>query len=316
MKYGFGVDLGGTTVKIAYFNEEGTLLQNWEIPTITENNGSRILPDIADSIHSFLTEQGVDHNQIIGIGIGVPGPVDDNGNVNKCVNLGWGVFNLKRQLEALTGFPVCAGNDATVAALGEYWKGGGAGYHSMVLATLGTGVGGGIILNGKVLNGFHGAAGEIGHMVLNRDETAPCTCGKRGCVEQYCSATGIVRLARLYLTHYDTPSPLREIDPLTCKDIFDAAKDGDPAAKEILEQVYGYLGEFLANICCVVNPEAVVLGGGVSKAGAPLLEGTRRYFDKYVFHAAKNVQFRLAELGNNAGSYGAFKLILDATKGC
>ena len=310
MKYGFGVDLGGTTVKIAYFDQEGNLLEKWEIPTVTANGGQQILPDIAASIRQYLDKNGIADEQIIGIGIGVPGPVNNAGVVNKCVNLGWGVFNIHEALGSLTGFPVVAGNDATVAALGECWKGGGQGCENMVFATLGTGVGGGIVVNGKVIHGVHGAGGEIGHIVLNRDETEVCGCGKRGCVEQYCSATGIVRLAEKALKQTAAPSALREISPLTCKDVFDAGKTGDALALEILETVYEYLGEFLADVCCVVDPEAVVLGGGVSKAGAPLLEGAKRYYQKHVFHASRDVRFALASLGNDAGAYGAFKLIL------
>lgn len=312
MKYGFGVDLGGTTVKIAYFDREGTLLDKWEIPTVTENSGSQILPDIAQSIKGYMAQKGISPTQIIGIGIGVPGPVRPDGTVNKCVNLGWGVFNIEKELEKLTGFPVKAGNDASVAALGECWKGGGRGCDNMVFATLGTGVGGGIVVGGQVLHGVHGAGGEIGHMVLNREETEVCGCGKRGCVEQYCSATGIVRIAKQYLLKKDTPSSLRAMENLTCKDVFDAAGAKDALAQEILEQVYAYMGEFLANICNVVDPEAVVLGGGVSKAGKPLLDGVQRHFGKYVFHAVSPVRFALATLGNDAGAYGAFKLALSA----
>ena len=311
MKYGFGVDLGGTTVKIAYFDTTGQMLAKWEIPTNTENNGEKILPDIAASIEQYIITNQIDRNSLIGIGIGVPGPVSTRGVVNKCINLGWGVFNIEVELSKLTGMPVQAGNDANVAALGESWMGGGKGCDNVVMATLGTGVGGGIIIEGKALAGVHGAGGEIGHMVLNRDETDVCGCGKRGCVEQYCSATGIVRIAKQFLAKSDIPSSLRNIEPLTCKDVFDAGKAQDALALQILEQVYAYMGEFLANICNVVNPEVVVLGGGVSKAGQCLIDGTKKYFDKYVFHAAKNVRFTLAALGNDAGAYGAFKLILD-----
>ena len=311
MRYGFGVDLGGTTVKLAWFDETGTMLHKWEIPTVKEGGGSRILPDIAQAVLVYLKETGVKTEQVMGIGIGVPGPVMPDGTVNKCVNLGWGVFNIEKELSRLTGLPVKAGNDATVAALGECWKGGGQGYDTMVFATLGTGVGGGIVINGKVLHGTHGAGGEIGHMVLRRDETEQCTCGKYGCVEQYCSATGIVRVTKRYLAQHDTPSALRNVENLTCKDVFDAGKAGDGAALEILEQVYACMGEFLANICDVIDPEAVVIGGGVSKAGQTLLDGVRRHFGKYVFHAVSPVEFRLATLGNDAGAYGAFKLILD-----
>ena len=220
------------------------------------------------------------------------------------------MFNIHQQLGRLTGFKVKAGNDATVAALGECWKGGGQGCNDMVMATLGTGVGGGIIIGGRALNGVHGAGGEIGHMVLNREETEPCGCGKRGCAEQYCSATGVVRVAKRYLAKTEAVSSLRQVENLTAKDVFDAGKAGDKTALEILEQVYAYMGEFLANICNVVDPEVVVLGGGVSKAGQPLLEGAKRHFDKWVFHGAKDVRFALATLGNDAGAYGAFKLVL------
>lgn len=312
MKYGFGVDVGGTTVKLAYFNQMGTMLEKWEIPTVVADGGRRILPDIAASIEKYLTEHAVDRAQILGIGVGVPGPVDESGNVNKCVNLGWGVFNISRALEALTGFPVKAGNDATVAALGECWKGGGQGCRNMVMTTLGTGVGGGIIVNGSVVYGAHGAGGEIGHMVLDRNETETCGCGKKGCVEQYCSATGVVRVAKKLLEGENTPSVLRQITDLTCKDVFDAGNAGDALALKILDRVYAYLGEFLANVCCVVDPEVVVIGGGVSKAGSVLLEGAKRYFEKFVFHAAREVRFSLAALGNDAGAYGAFKLALDS----
>ena len=301
MKYGFGIDLGGTTVKIAYFDETGNLLQKWEIPTVTEGGGQRILPDIAQSIRDFIDGNQISEANILGLGIGVPGPVDGKGVVNKCVNLGWGVFNIAQQLTELTGFPVKAGNDANVAALGEYWKGGGQGCDNMVFATLGTGVGGGIVIDGHLLHGAHGSGAEIGHMVLNKNETAVCGCGKRGCVEQFCSATGIVRLAGL-----------KGMKDVSCKDIFDAAKTNDPVALEVMDEYYEYLGEFLGSLCSVVDPEVVVLGGGVSKAGQMLLDGVEPRFHKYVFHAASGVKFALASLGNDAGAYGAFKLALDA----
>ncbi|MDO5401273.1 MAG: ROK family glucokinase [Eubacteriales bacterium] len=311
MKYGFGIDLGGTTVKIAYFDETGEMLAKWEIPTVTENGGQRILPDIAASVLGYLAEQGIPRESILGLGIGVPGPVNSRGVVNKCINLGWGVFNIAEELGRLTGFPVKAGNDANVAALGEFWKGGGRGSENMVFVTLGTGVGGGIIVEGRLLHGAHGSGAEIGHLVLNRDETVPCNCGKRGCVEQYCSATGIVRLAKQYLASHDGPSVLRQAENLSCKDIFDGGKAGDGAALAILDRVYEYMGEFLGNVCSTVDPEVVVIGGGVSKAGQVLIDGIEPRFHKYVFHAAGGARFALASLGNDAGAYGAFKLALD-----
>jgi len=312
MKYGFGVDLGGTTVKLAFFEESGKLLTKWEIPTARDNGGQQILPDIAAAIEDYIAKNNIDKTQLVGVGIGVPGPVLPDGTVNKCINLGWGVFNIEKTLSHLTGLPVKAGNDATVAALGECWMGGGKGFDTLVFATLGTGVGGGIVVGGQVLHGTHGAAGEIGHMVLNRDETEQCGCGKRGCVEQYCSATGIVRMAKKHLEAVCEASSLRALENMTCKDIFDAGAAGDKVALEVLEQVYRYLGEFLADVCCVTDPEVIVLGGGVSRAGQPLLEGAKKYYQKYVFHAASGAKFALASLFNDAGAYGAFKLALDA----
>ena len=312
MKYGFGIDLGGTTVKIAYFEETGKMLEKWEIPTVTANGGAQILPDIAQSIRDFLDANHISDTAILGLGIGVPGPVNAKGVVNRCVNLGWGVFNIAETLASLTGFPVRAGNDASVAALGEYWKGGGQGCDNMVFVTLGTGVGGGIVVEGNLLHGADGSGAEIGHICVNPQETLRCNCGNYGCVEQYCSATGIVRLAKLYLAESQTETTLRGVENLTCKDIFDAAKAGDAAAIAILDQVYRYMGLFLANVCSTVNPEAVVIGGGVSKAGDMLVKGIEPYFHKHVFHAASGAKFAMASLGNDAGAYGAFKLALDA----
>ena len=312
MIYGFGVDLGGTTVKIAYFDEQGTMLSKWEIPTVTADGGKQILPDIAASIRQYVEKESINPADIIGVGVGVPGPVNSKGLVNKCVNVGWGVFNIHEDLGNLVGFPVKAGNDANVAALGEFWKGGGKGCDNMIFVTLGTGGGGGFVVEGQLRHGAHGAGGEIGHLVLNRDETEPCGCGKLGCVVQYCSASGIVRMAKKALAAYEGTSKLSACEPLTCKDIFDCGKAGDELAVKVLNQYFAYLGEFLGNIGNVGNPEAVGLGGGVSKAGQMLLDGTRPYFDKAVFHAARGVRFELASLGNDAGAYGAFKLALDA----
>lgn len=302
MKYGFGVDLGGTTVKLAFFTQEGNLLDKWEIPTVIENGGKQILPDIATSIREYLQNKKVSLDEILGVGIGVPGAVRKDGMVNHCYNLGWGVFNIEKELSRLTGLSVKAGNDANVAALGECWKGSGRGSQNLVFVTLGTGVGGGIVQEGRVLYGAHGSGGEIGHMVIHREETEPCSCGKYGCVEQYCSAKGIVRLAK--------KGPLGHKENLTCKDVFDAAKKEDPAALAVLDQVYRFLGEALANVCDVVNPEMVVLGGGVSKAGQMIIDGLMPWFQKSIFPASSQVRFSIASLGNDAGVYGAFKLIL------
>ena len=310
MRYGFGIDVGGTTIKLAFLNENGTMKDKWEIPTRTEDGGKNVLPDIAASVKAYLEKEGYTRDQIIGIGIGVPGPVSDEGIVNKCINLGWGITDLHSELSKLTGMKVKGGNDANVATLGECWMGGGQGAKNMVMATLGTGVGGGIVVGGRVIAGQHGAGGEIGHITMDPTETEACGCGKFGCSEQYCSATGVVRMAKRYLEKHDTPSVLRS-GKFECKDVFAAAAKGDEAAGEILEQVFEILGRFLAAVACVTDPEVIVLGGGVSKAGKVLTDGAERYFKKYAFHACRSTRIALATLGNDAGAYGAFKLALD-----
>ena len=309
-KYIFGVDLGGTTVKMGLFLSSGELLHTWEIPTRTEKGGKYILGDIADSVIETLREREISKDDVEGIGIGVPGPVGADGTVFKCVNLGWGVFNVADRLQELTGLKVKAGNDANVAALGEMWQGGGKGCHSIVMITLGTGIGGGIILNGEILSGTNGAAGEVGHIPVWDDETEMCGCGKRGCLEQYGSATGIVRVAKRYLKAHDEPSILRQYDDFTAKEVCDAAKENDAIAIEILDLVGKTLGKALACISCVVNTEAFVIGGGVSRAGSVLLDPIEKYFKEYAFHAARDTSFTLAELGNDAGIYGAAKMVL------
>ena len=183
--YAFGVDIGGTTVKIGFFSSEGKFIEHWEIPTRKENGGELILPDIALSITKKLAEHGLTTDDLEGVGVGVPGPVVGGGIVNKCVNLGWGVVDVREKLSLLlNGVPVEVTNDANVAALGEQWNGGGKGNDNVVMITLGTGVGGGIIIGGKILPGTHGEAGEIGHMKVRDNETATCGCGKKGCLEQ------------------------------------------------------------------------------------------------------------------------------------
>ena len=313
-KYCFGVDVGGTTIKIGLFSPEGEVIEKWEIPTRTDNNGSNILPDIAGAILSKLKERGITKDEVIGVGIGVPGPVDDMGMVYRAVNLGWDVMNINETLGGLLGLPVKAGNDANVAALGEMWCGGGKGYKDLVLATLGTGVGGGVITNGKIVTGSKGAGGEIGHIHIVDDEPEACGCGNHGCLEQYASATGIVRLANRKLASTKEESVLRaakEANELSAKAVFDAVKDGDKVACEIAEEFGMYLGKGFAMIGAVVNPEVFVLGGGVSKAGEILCDYVSKNYEKYAFHGCKNASFKLATLGNDAGIYGAAKLVLD-----
>lgn len=308
-KYVFGVDIGGTTVKMGLLDTEGIVIDKWEIPTRKQNNGECILPDVADAISDKLAEKSISKDDVVGIGIGVPGPVDGNGVINGAVNLGWGKFNVNEKLTALTGIKSYAGNDANVAALGEMWKGGGMGYSSIVMVTLGTGVGGGIIIDGKMLAGSTGAGGEIGHIHINDNETIPCGCKKCGCLEQYASATGISRIAEAHFLDWKKPTVLKA-DNLSAKAVFDAVKVDDELAKEVATEFGMYLGKGLAMIASTVNPEAFVIGGGVSKAGEVLMDYITPYFDKYVFHGAKDCKMVLATLGNDAGMFGAAKLAL------
>jgi len=311
-KYGFGVDIGGTTVKLGLFQTDGTLLNKWEIPTRTENSGEAILSDIAVAINAKMAEYDITKDDVQGVGIGVPGPVKSDGTVNTCVNLGWGVFNVAKELEGKIGIPVKVGNDANVAALGEMWMGAGKGRKNIVMVTLGTGVGGGIIVDGKMISGSHGAGGEIGHIMVNEDETVACNCGKKGCLEQYTSATGIVRLAKLKLEETKEETTLRNFDPLTAKDIFDEAKNGDVVASALVEHVCNILGSAMANIAGVCDPEAFVIGGGVSKAGTIITDTAKKYYSAKAFHACREAEFVIATLGNDAGIYGSCQLILES----
>lgn len=309
-KYCFGVDVGGTTVKIGLFDREGTILEKWEIPTRKENNGEMILPDVAEALRKKMEEKDIGKEEVSGVGIGAPGPIDKDGVVHVAVNLGWGVFNLEERLKELCGLPVRAGNDANVAALGEMWKGGGQGYRNLVLVTLGTGVGGGVIIDGHALEGSNGSGGEIGHIHIQDEEEDECGCGNHGCLEQYASATGIVRLANRRLAATEEDSVLRHTE-VSAKSVFDAVKAGDAVAIQIAEQFGEYLGKGLAAIACVVNPEAFVIGGGVSKAGDILFSFIEKNYKKYVFHGSRDAKFELATLGNDAGICGAAKLVLE-----
>ena len=310
-KYCFGVDVGGTTVKLGCFDTEGTLLEKWEITTRTANGGEAILPDVAASILDKMKEREISREDVIGVGVGAPGPIDGEGTVYNAVNLGWGTFSIKNQLQGLLNIPVEAGNDANVAALGEMWKGGGQGHKNLVAVTLGTGVGGGIIADGRILSGATGAAGEIGHIHVMDGEQEMCNCGNYGCLEQYTSATGIVRLAKRRLAADDKPSSLRGNDSISAKTVFDAVKAGDELAIEVAEQFGEILGKELANIAGVVNPEIFVIGGGVSKAGPILLDFIQKNYIPYVFAGSRGALFALATLGNDAGIYGAAKMVLD-----
>lgn len=308
--YCFGIDLGGTTVKCGLFETDGTLLEKWEIPTRKEEGGEKILPDIAETILAKMKEKQLKQEEIKGVGIGVPGPVNKKGEIPCAVNLNWGYKNIKKELEELTNLPAQAANDANVAALGEAWKGGAAGCENVILATLGTGVGGGIIVDGNIVFGAHGAGGEIGHASVNDEETENCNCGKCGCLEQVASATGLVRLAKSALEKSDKESVLRGQE-VTAKLVFDAYKEKDELAGEIVAEFARYLGKALAIFAVVTDPDVILLGGGVSKAGEVLVEAVTAAYREYAFSACRETPIRLAELANDAGIYGAAKLVCD-----
>lgn len=309
-KYAFGVDIGGTTVKLGLFDKEGNIMDKWEIPTSKSSDGAEILPDVAGAIEAKMKEKGIEKTDVAGVGVGVPGPVDSKGVVYGTDNLGWGIFNVAEVLSGLTGLPVKVENDANVAAFGEMWKGGGKGYSNLVMVTLGTGVGSGIIAGGNIVSGYTGGGGEVGHIHIEDAEEEPCGCGNKGCLEQYASATGIVRLAKRRLMKDDAPSILRKHN-LSAKAVFDAVKAGDAVAIEIADAFGEYLGKGLAIIAAVVNPEVFVIGGGVSKAGEILFEYIRPHFLKYAYRVCRDTKFVLATLENDAGICGAAGLILN-----
>ena len=308
--YKFGVDVGGTTVKIGLFSGDGKLEEKYEIATDKSDQGAHIIEHIAAKLEEIIAKKSYGILDCMGVGIGLPGPVD-RGMILGCVNLGWGVVNVAEELGNLTGLKIKVGNDANVAALGEMWQGGAKGSKDVIMVTLGTGVGGGIIVDGKVVAGFNGAGGEIGHITVNNDEIEACNCGQYGCLEQYTSATGIVRLAKRKLAKSTEETSIREIPNLTAKDVFDAAKAGDAIAIGLVDEVCEILGSTLSNIACVVNPEIIVIGGGVSKAGDILLDNIKKHFVETSFMACRETKFALAGLGNDAGMYGCVEMLLD-----
>ena len=304
--YKFGVDVGGTPVKIGLFSGDGKLEEKYEIATDKSDQGAHIIEHIAAKLDEIIAEKSYGILDCMGVGIGLPGPVD-RGMILGCVNLGWGIFSIVEEFsKAFHNVPVYAGNDANIAALGEYVAGAGKGMKNMMMVTLGTGVGGGIIIDGRILEGANGGAGEIGHIPVNPQEQDTCGCGKKGCLEQYASATGIVRIAeKLRKENGNTALPAG----CTAKQVFDYAKEGDELAMQAVEELGRYLGLALASCACVLNPEGIVIGGGVSRAGKILLDVTEKNFQTYVFKPCRNVKFSLAELGNDAGIYGAAAMV-------
>ncbi|MCD7033113.1 ROK family glucokinase [Metabacillus sp. GX 13764] len=304
-----GVDLGGTTIKIAFISLYGEIIVKWEIPT--DKTGKSITTDIAKAIDAKLEELGETKEKLAAVGMGAPGPVNlATGLVYETVNLGWKNYALKDHLEMETGLPAVIDNDANMAAIGEMWKGAGDGSNDIIMVTLGTGVGGGIISNGDVVHGVNGAGGEIGHITSIPEGGAQCNCGKKGCLETVASATGVVRYAMEKLEQTDMPSLLRqtlkEDGFITSKDVFEYASKGDRLAQEVVEFVSFHLGFALANLANGTNPEKIVIGGGVSKAGEYLRNSVENHFRKYTFpRVGEAAEITIATLGNDAGAIGS-----------
>jgi glucokinase len=308
--YCFGVDIGGTNIKLGLFNHKGENIEKWQLATDKKQNGQYILPHIAQSIETVIRDKNIEKQGIIGIGLGVPGPVDAQGTVYKCVNLGWDIFNVREALKKLTGFEVKVENDANVAALGEMWQGSGKGAKDVVMITIGTGIGGSIMIDGQIIKGFQGSAGEIGHMTVVLEKGELCSCGKRGCLETVASGLGFLKETLKYLSSHHEPSILKNQENLTTKDIFEAAKQKDGVALTMVEQQGRYIGLALANVANTIDPELFIIGGGVSKAGDILIESIQKSFKAYVFHTIKKTRIVGAGLGNDAGIIGAARLIL------
>lgn len=314
--YIVGIDIGGTTIKIGLFeSESGKLTKKCEIPTRKENKGVLLIPDMASTISRILNELDLSTDDVEGAGVGVPGAVLKDGYLAPCVNLDhWGGFYPGEVFGALLNIPVLVTNDANVAALGEYTFGGGKDYHNQFFVTLGTGIGGAVIFDGQILVGSHGATGEIGHIKVRFDETRACGCGKTGCLEQYASATGLIACTKIRLAKNDDPSALRDIpaDKISCEDIFNLAKNGDALAFECVNDMTRFLGHALASVSSIIDPEVIVIGGGVAKSGDILLDLVRKYFVEAAFPICENTKIVLAKLGNDAGIYGAAQLMRGA----
>ncbi|SDK54903.1 ROK family glucokinase [Sediminibacillus albus] len=312
-KYAVGIDIGGTTVKLAFINQMGSIKDKWEIDTNKENKGISIPTDIWKSVEKRIMDSDISLEQLLGIGAGAPGFVEPaTGVVSIAVNIGWKDFELAEKLESLSGLPVIVDNDANIAALGENWKGSGNQVDNLIAITLGTGVGGGIIANGQVLNGVNGTAGEIGHITAEVDG-APCNCGRNGCLETVASATGIVRQAMRSIESGNETilvETFRKNGEINAKDVFAAADSGDEAARRIVAKTADVLGFAIANAATIINPEKIVIGGGVSQAGRQLLTPLRAAFDRYALpRISEGCEFVIAQLGNDAGVLGAAYLV-------
>ncbi|WP_270335307.1 ROK family glucokinase [Lactococcus petauri] len=312
-----GIDLGGTSIKFGILTLEGEVQDKWAIPTNILSDGKHIVPDIIESINHRLNLYNLDKSDFIGIGMGTPGTVDiEAATVRGAFNLNWAdTQEVGAPISEGVGLPFILDNDANVAALGERWVGAGENQPDVVFITLGTGVGGGIVAAGNLIHGVVGAAGEIGHIVVEPHDGFACTCGNHGCLETVTSATGVVRLARKFAEEYEGSSQIKASidngDEVTSKDIFIAAEAGDAFALSVVDKFAYYLGFACANLGSTLNPAAIVIGGGVSAAGEFLRSKVEIYFQKYSFSTVRDsTKIKLAELGNDAGIIGAASLAL------
>lgn len=328
MEYSFGIDIGGTTAKMGLFQlrqslvhdekypreDECILLEQRNIETEGITDPDEFFPHMGLSMHVMLKSHGLSPENLAGIGVGVPGAVKDHRTVNRCVNMGWDVTDIAGRFQMITGLSnIRVENDSNLAALGEMWQGGGKGYSSEVMVTIGTGIGAGIVYDGELITGANGAAGEIGHMKMMDAGGEMCSCGGTGCLEQRAAAAGIVKRTLALLKEYPQYSTiLRRMayDRLTAKDVFDAARDGDQLALQVRRETGHLIGKALSYVSCVYDPEVFVIGGGISQAGEPFLKDIERSYRENAFHASRDTQFKLAELGPAAGIYGAAKIVL------
>ncbi|OLO26931.1 glucokinase [Alkalihalophilus pseudofirmus] len=303
-KWFVGVDLGGTTIKLAFVDPYGDIIFKGEVPTNTTNGGTNITTDIAKWIDQALEHLGVSKDRLHSIGMGAPGFINmETGYIYQAVNIGWKDFHLKDRLEMDTSLPVTIDNDANIAALGEMWRGAGNGAKNLLCVTLGTGVGGGVIVNGSIVHGVNGMAGEIGHITAIPKGGFPCNCGKAGCLETISSATGISRIAKEFVS--DFPNSLLANGNINAKMVFEAAEKNDECALKVIDHITYYLGFALANLANSLNPEKIVIGGGVSKAGETLLKPLENHFQLFVLpRVAQSVSIVPATLGNDAGVIG------------
>jgi len=308
-----GIDVGGTGIQMGVVDEKGNIIAKGAIVTRTDIPFEDQVKAMADCALETLEKSGHTLIELASVGIGIPGIADPHtGVVPFCTNLGWVNVPLKETFHKYIDKPIYIDNDATVAGLAESVAGVSAGTHSSVFLTLGTGVGAGIVLGGKVWSGFHGVGSEVGHMILELDGE-PCTCGNRGCLERYTSATAIIRMAREAVAKHPESliMTLCEGDPakINAKMVFDAAREGDEQGKKVFRRYTRYLGQAIANVINFLDPEVVVLGGGVSKAGSFLLDAVREETPKYCVYKAMPIsRIELAELGADAGIIGAAML--------